>query len=81
MAFVPNIPRNLRELMAFTATDEECRHTAAASGCTHAVSVWSGLHTATFQPFGGRKGATSFMSYCQFVIAFETTFAGLILIC
>jgi len=80
MAFVPNIPRNLRELMAFTATDEECRHTAADSGCTLAVSVWSGLHTATFQPFQPRCDLVHVL-YCQFVIAFETTFAGLILIC
>ena len=54
-------------------------HTAADSGCKHAVSMWSSLHTKTFQPFRGRKGATSRSRLI--IIASVTTFAGLILIC
>ena len=54
-------------------------HTAADSGCKHAVSMWSSLHTKMFQPFRGRKGATSRSRLI--IIASVTTFAGLILIC
>jgi len=66
MAGIPIMPRNLRELMVVTATDEDCRQwlvqqqlLAAHIQCPCGAAC---IHTTTFQPFCGRKCAISFMS-------------------
>ena len=81
MAGIPIMPQNLRELMAVTATDEDCRQWLVQQQLLAAHMQCLCGASCILQHFSRSVDGNVRSRSCLIIIAFETTFAGLILIC
>ena len=77
MAGIPNMPRNMRELMAVTATDEDCRQWLVQQQLLAANMQCPCGAACILQRFSRSVDGKVQRRSCLIIIAFETMFAGL----
>jgi len=77
MAGIPNMPRNMRELMAVTATDEDCRQWLVQQQLLAANMQCPCGAACILQRFSRSVDGKVQRRSCLIIIAFDTTFAGL----